>query len=362
MNGTIHRYDRIRELEYQQLSSFVSKHFNTSLDKVDLATKGWNWGTAKFKANALDFVVGHHTALEIPLNNVSYYTQGKNEVTLEFHQTVSLKELRFHIPLDQSSENDPVNEFYKNVMSKADIIQATGDAVSIFQEVQCLTPIKLYPTFLQLHRKTFDYKIPYTTILDLFLQPHKDGRQKFFVVSLDPPIKQGQKRYPFLILLFNKDDKTTLGLGLKEEDKQEKYKGKLQKEMSGPEYEIISWVMKTLMARKITVPGSCNGMSGSQCVQCSCTAVTGYLYPLERGFMFVHKQHSKCKCVSRSVLLKIDVQKSREFFLCKYSKFILFSTYLSKTASFKKILCSYESSCRRIFSCILQRHILHSLI
>ena len=42
--------------------------------------------------------------------------------------------------------------------------------------------IKLYPTFLQLHGKTFDYKIPYTTILRLFLLPHKDGRQMFFVV------------------------------------------------------------------------------------------------------------------------------------------------------------------------------------
>ena len=66
-----------------------------------------------FSANALDFVVGHHTAFEVPLNNVSHCTQGKNEVTLEFHQNddaaVSLMELRFHIPSDQSSETDPVN-------------------------------------------------------------------------------------------------------------------------------------------------------------------------------------------------------------------------------------------------------------
>ena len=36
---------------------------------------------------------------------------------------------------------------------------------------------------MQLHGKTFDYKIPYTTILRLFLLPHRDGRQMFFVVS-----------------------------------------------------------------------------------------------------------------------------------------------------------------------------------
>ena len=33
-----------------------------------------------------------------------------------------------------------LQEFHSNVMSKADIIQATGESIAIFQEVQCLTP------------------------------------------------------------------------------------------------------------------------------------------------------------------------------------------------------------------------------
>ena len=35
-------------------------------------------------------------------------------------------------------------------------------------------------------------------------------------MSLDPPIKQGQTRYHFLILLFSKDTETTLELTLSE--------------------------------------------------------------------------------------------------------------------------------------------------
>lgn len=82
----------------------------------------------------------------------------------------------------------PLQAFAQNVLSKADVIQATGDAICIFRELQCLTPrgrydIRIYPTFLHLHGKTFDYKIPYTTVLRLFLLPHKDQRQMFFVVS-----------------------------------------------------------------------------------------------------------------------------------------------------------------------------------
>lgn len=300
-NGQIHRFDGFKETDYEKLSSFVANNYNTKLERVDLSVKGWNWGITKFEGNGLNFAVDNNLAFEIPLNNVSHTTTSKNEVTLEFHQNddaaVSLIELRFHIPTGETNpdkDTDQVQEFYETVIKNADIIQATGDAVCVFPEVQCLTPrgrydIKIYTTFLQLHGKTFDYKIPYTTVLRLFLLPHKDGRQIFFVVSLDPPIKQGQTRYHFLILLFYKDDEMSLEVGLSEEELQEKYEGKLQTDMSGLEYEVVSKVFKAVTTRKITVPGNFTGHSGTPAIACSYKAATGLLYPLERGFIFVHK-------------------------------------------------------------------------
>lgn len=297
-NGTIHRYDGFNENDHDKLASFVSKNYDMKLEKVDLGVKGWNWGLANFEGHSLNFNIDNNLGFEIPLNNVSHATTAKNEITLEFHQNddaaVSLMELRFHIPSDPNNvDSDPVMEFHKQVMSSADIIQAVGDAVCVFPEVQCLTPrgrydIKMYTTFLQLHGKTFDYKVPYTSVLRLFLLPHKDGRQIFFVVSLDPPIKQGQTRYHFLILLFYKDDEIKLDCGLGDE-LEEKYEGKLQKEMNGPEYEIVSKVFKAVTNRKITVPGNFVGHSGTPAISCSYKAATGLLYPLERGFIFVHK-------------------------------------------------------------------------
>lgn len=177
----------------------------------------------------LSFDIGDQPVFEIPLSNVSQCTTGKNEVTLEFHQNddaeVSLMEVRFYVPPTQEDGVDPVEvrpspvalgaggveqapdspgvgsllldyqcvllqAFAQNVLSKADVIQATGDAICIFRELQCLTPrgrydIRIYPTFLHLHGKTFDYKIPYTTVLRLFLLPHKDQRQMFFVVKAE---------------------------------------------------------------------------------------------------------------------------------------------------------------------------------
>jgi len=147
--------------------------------------------------------------------------------TLQFHQfqndvaPVSLMELRFHIPPSELAGDDPVESFKEQVTNKASIISAVGDAIAIFREIQCLTPrgrydIKLFNSFFQLHGKTFDYKIPMSTVLRLFLFPHKDSRQMFFVVSLDPPIKQGQTRYHYLVFLFGQEEEVSIELPLKE--------------------------------------------------------------------------------------------------------------------------------------------------
>ncbi|XP_023242351.1 FACT complex subunit Ssrp1-like [Centruroides sculpturatus] len=296
--GQLYRFGGFQDTDHDRLGRFFSNNLQIEQKNKDMCLKGWNWGTAKFHGSVLSFDVDKSSAFEIPLGHVSHCNSAKNEVTLEFHQNddaaVSLMELRFHIPTDNTSDVDPVQAFLENVLAKASIIQATGDAIVTFKELQCLTPrgrydIKVFPSFIQLHGKTFDYKIPLSTVLRLFLLPHKDNRQTFFVLSLDPPIKQGQTRYHFLILLFNKEDEISLELGLSEEDIKEKYDDKLQKEMSGRTFEVITQIMKVLVQRKITVPGSFKGHSGTNAITCSYRAGNGLLYPLERGFIYIHK-------------------------------------------------------------------------
>ncbi|KAJ8932779.1 hypothetical protein NQ314_014483 [Rhamnusium bicolor] len=270
----------------------------------ELSMKGWNWGTAKFTGSVLSFDIGHSTAFEIPLNHVSQCTAGKNEITMEFHQNddapVSLMEMRFFIPSNElAGDVDPVEAFQQQVMDKASVINVSGDAIAIFREIHYYYlnlsfssgryDIKIFNTFFQLHGKTFDYKIPMTTVLRLFILPHKDSRQMFFVVSLDPPIKQGQTRYHFLVLLFNQEDETSIELPFTEEELKEKYEGKLEKEVSGPTYEVLGKVMKNIINRKLTGPGAFIGHSGTPAIGCSFKAAAGLLYPLERGFIYVHK-------------------------------------------------------------------------
>ena len=99
-------------------------------------------------------------------------------------------------------------------------IRFSNRLYSSFTTSELRYDIKMYPTFIHLHGKTFDYKIPASTVMRLFLLPHKvifkiatccahcgwvcpqDQRQMFFCVNLDPPIKQGQTRYHYLIFTF----------------------------------------------------------------------------------------------------------------------------------------------------------------
>ncbi|OWR42984.1 FACT complex subunit Ssrp1 like protein [Danaus plexippus plexippus] len=298
-NGTLHRYGGFKEGEQEKVAKFFKSNYHKDMLEKELSLKGWNWGTAKFNGAVLSFNVGSNTAFEIPLHNVSQCNTGKNEVTLEFHQNddtpVSLMEMRFHIPTSElAGDMDAVDAFHQQVMNKASVISVSGDAIAIFRELQCLTPrgrydIKVFQTFFQLHGKTFDYKIPMSTVLRLFLLPHKDTRQMFFVVSLDPPIKQGQTRYHYLVLLFGIEEETSLELPFTEEDLKEKYEGKITKELSGPTYEVLAKIMKVIINRRVTGPGDFLGHHKTPAIACSYKAAAGYLYPLEKGFIYVHK-------------------------------------------------------------------------
>ena len=73
-----------------------------------------------------------------------------------------------------------------------------------------------YPTFIQLHGKTYDYKIPYEMISRQFLLPHLDQRKMYFVLAVDPPLKQGQTRYPLVIMQFSIDEECSLTLPMEE--------------------------------------------------------------------------------------------------------------------------------------------------
>lgn len=59
--------------------------------------------------------------------------------------------------------------------------------------------------------------------------------------------------------------------------------------MTGPIYETVSRLFKAVCNLKITVPGKFVGATGTPAIQCSHKQNPGLLYPMEKGFLFIHK-------------------------------------------------------------------------
>ena len=74
----------------------------------------------------------------------------------------------------------------------------------------------MYATFLRLRGKTYDYKINYDQVVKLFLLPKPDDAHVLFVVGVDPPLRQGQTRYPFLVIQFTREEDMEVELNIEE--------------------------------------------------------------------------------------------------------------------------------------------------
>lgn len=119
-------------------------------------------------------------------------------------------EIRFHVPGSaskvkgsdagsQKSDDENENEndedeisaaqaFHETIKERANIGQITGNMILSFEEVLVLTPrgrydMDMFPDFLRLRGKTYDYKIVFTTISRLFLLPKDDQHVLFIVCS-----------------------------------------------------------------------------------------------------------------------------------------------------------------------------------
>jgi structure-specific recognition protein 1 len=160
--------------------------------------------------------VSDKTSFELPLNQVANSNiAGRTEVSLEFANISGssksaskplgdeMVEIRFHVPGTQSkvkgsdagsqkSDDEEEEEvsaaqaFHETIKDRANIGQITGNMILSFEEVLVLTPrgrydMDMFPDFLRLRGKTYDYKIAFSSIGRLFLLP-KDDQHVLFIV------------------------------------------------------------------------------------------------------------------------------------------------------------------------------------
>lgn len=168
-------------------------------------------------ANELAFLVSNKTAFELPLQKVANSNiAGRTEVSLEFTTASKavkgagdeLCEIRFFVPgthakeagsdaedegegekksdAGDGEETSAAQAFHDMIKEKAELGEVSGNMIINFEEVLVLTPrgrydVDMFPDFLRLRGKTYDYKINYAGISKLFLLP-KDDQHVLFIV------------------------------------------------------------------------------------------------------------------------------------------------------------------------------------
>ena len=76
--------------------------------------------------------------------------------------------------------------------------------------------VDMYETSFRLRGKTYDYKIQYEHIKKFMLLPKPDDLHTLIVVGLDPPLRQGQTKYPFLVMQFKREEEVIIELNMTE--------------------------------------------------------------------------------------------------------------------------------------------------
>ncbi|RAL60707.1 hypothetical protein DID88_009813 [Monilinia fructigena] len=220
-----------------------------------------------------------------------------------------LVEMRFYIPgvttkkgtregdedagsdADEEAHNAS-NLFYDTLMEKAEIGDVAGDTVATSSIGRF--DIDMYENSFRLRGKTYDYKIQYDHIKKFMVLPKPDELHFMICIGLDPPLRQGQTRYPFLVMQFKKDEEVTIDLNMTEEVMQDKYGGRLSAHYEQPLHEVVTQVFRGLAGKKVNQPAK-DFLSHHQQygIKCSIKASEGFLYCLEKAFININREEQK---------------------------------------------------------------------
>ncbi|KAI0127711.1 FACT complex subunit pob-3 [Xylariales sp. AK1849] len=328
--------DGFTEEDQSRINKIFKNWYSINLETKEHALRGWNWGKTEFTKAELVFNVQNRPDFEIPYSEISNTNlAGRNEVAIEFAASEEadtgtnghlggargkgkksgagkdqLVEMRFYIPGvttrketegedagsdAEQEEKNAATLFYETLIDKAEIGETAGDAIATFLEVLHLTPrgrfdIDMYESSFRLRGKTYDYKIQYDHVKKFMVLPKPDDLHCMLCIGLDPPLRQGQTRYPFLVMQCKKDEEITIDLNLTDEQLAESYKDKLQPHYEQPLHQVITYCFKGLAAKKIVSPAKDFQTHRQQTgIKCSIKASEGFLYCLEKAFMFVPK-------------------------------------------------------------------------
>ena len=292
----------------QAACEYGAKAFGCSSGENATNVNGRNWGEIAVVGNSAVFEVDGKTQFELDGAQIAECKMaGKNEVVFQFHNddTVTEKdalvEMSFYVPPGnqmwagndiEDPEDIAANRLHAAVMSIAAAESDVGEPVAEFDSVTMVVPrgkvtIELHPAHMKMTSSTVDFKVPYSSIVRVYLLPRPHSNQSHAVIALDPPIRKGQTFYPQILAMFNDDEYLDVAPNL-DADMKAKFPT-LEDKYDGQSGEVFVRVLKNMAGVKLTRQSLFTAADGGHAVRVSHKADSGFLYPLEKSFFYLPK-------------------------------------------------------------------------
>ncbi|TRY50600.1 PH1/SSRP1-like domain containing protein [Cryptosporidium tyzzeri] len=293
--------------DYSVIKSHFETYYGINLETKELNTKGINWGDLTIHNDTICIGNEGKVMMYVPSVNINQIAMpSKSELVLEFNEGVNagedcdeLMEIRLFVPNQENSLDG--NSLSSAEKLRSDLLKLTGigssgsmDKVCRWNDIHLLVPrgryeIEVLVNCLKLHGKSFDYTILFQSISRLFLLPRPGTSLVNLVIALETPMRQGNTKYPFVVMQFDtqQDENIEMPLNLSEKEIQ-RFTG-LSPIMTGKFWDIVTRILKSLTGHSIIVPGDFRSASMYHCIRCSFKAQDGLLYPLNRSFIFITK-------------------------------------------------------------------------
>lgn len=277
---TLFNVKNLNEADAEQIKQCCSKWYNLNIYFKELQIEDVNKGKLMINGDFLEFK-GNKLIFDIPLKEIENVHQIKNELSVSFKESKnSTVELKF------ITENNNL----------ANAIKERGQAtkskeIVTFESLQCILPrgkngFIFYVNFLKMIGSTYEHKIFYKNIKKIFYL-EKENKECYLAMNIDPPIRQGQTSYSFIVMIFNNNEEEEFDIVLTEED-QKNHPG-LKTNYSGDVGETFLSIIKAITNCPTIRTGAFVTLNGHKSLRCSVKAFDGHFYPLDNFLLFLPK-------------------------------------------------------------------------
>eukprot|EP00002_Diphylleia_rotans_P021617 TRINITY_DN4208_c0_g1_i2.p1 TRINITY_DN4208_c0_g1~~TRINITY_DN4208_c0_g1_i2.p1 ORF type:complete len:328 (+),score=60.77 TRINITY_DN4208_c0_g1_i2:49-1032(+) len=238
----------IRRITHLAETAYSSHNVQVFEEKFN--TKGWNWGKVQLRGSSMMFKIADQFAFNLQLRDVSSSKVEGRDISISMHgdesslsgnQTV-LDFIRLHVPISyndgQFKGETAIEELNREIDARAESGGQSGKAIAKFPPLAFVTPraryaVELCETYFRLIGPSFKFTIPYNSITRMYHLPKPDQRSYYFVISLNPPLHQGQTAYEHIVMSLDagaddEDESSDSGSGEQDADKSDAKKKKKQ--------------------------------------------------------------------------------------------------------------------------------------